>query len=206
MKLKHVFKRAFRITFVPSLEWKTIESESLTVKQLLINYAFPVILFSAIGRNIGAFFAAQQVIGFGYKLAMVIFTNMLVWIALPYIVIVASTFLLNHLLPTMHIETQYLKALQIVVYTITPLLLITFFVYLHPVLRVLIPIGIFIFAIYMARVFLLGVKTLYKITQKKKIEFAVTYMLVFILLILLLQHVYTTFWDFVFPNIQAYLQ
>ncbi len=162
-----------RISLIPSIEWKAIKTEQETPKELMWNFAFPIILFSAIGRDIGLFFVAKAVLGYSLNLAILLFFNLISWVVIPYLLILLAAYMLNFTLPKLGIETDYLRILKLVVYTFTPLFIVTFFVYLHPLLRILIPIGIYIFIAYTLYIFWYGVQEMFDITLEKKLRFIV---------------------------------
>jgi len=195
-----------RISLIPSIEWKTIRDEEETPKELMWNFAFPIILFSALGREIGLFFVAKAVLGYSLNLAILLFFNLFSWVAIPYLLIMLAAYLLNFSLPRLGIETDYLSILKLVVYTFTPLFIVTFFVYLHPLLRILIPIGIYIFVAYTLYVFWYGVQELFDITLEKKLRFIVITIAVGFVMIFLAQHIYGLLLGWIIPGMEAYVK
>jgi hypothetical protein len=195
-----------RISLIPSIQWKEIKNEKDTSKELMWNFAFPVILFSAIGRDIGLLFVAKSVLGYSFNLALLLLFNLVSWVVIPYLLIIFAAYLLNFTLPRLGIETDYLRILKLVVYTFTPLFIVTFFVYLHPLLRILIPIGIYIFIAYTLYVFWYGVQELFDITLEKKLRFIVITILVGFVIIFLAQHIYGLLLGWVMPGMEAYVK
>jgi len=206
MNYKELISKAIRISLIPSIEWKAIKNEQETPKELMWHFAFPVILFSAIGRDIGVFFSVKPVLGYSLNLAFMLFFNLISWVAIPYILILLAAYTLYYTLPKLGIETDYLRILKLVVYTFTPLFIVTFFVYLHPLLRILIPIGIYIFIAYILYVFWYGVQELFEITLEKKLRFIVITILVGFLIIFLAQHIYGLLLGWVIPGMEAYVK
>jgi len=206
MHYKEIISKALRISLIPSIQWKEIKNEKDTPKELMWNFAFPVILFSAIGRDIGLFFVAKSVLGYSLNLALLLLFNLVSWVVIPYLLIIFAAYLLNFTLPRLGIETDYLRILKLVVYTFTPLFIVTFFVYLHPLLRILIPIGIYIFIAYTLYVFWYGVQELFDITLEKKLRFIVITILVGFLIIFLAQHIYGLLLGWVMPGMEAYVK
>lgn len=195
-----------RISLIPSVEWKSIRDEQETPKELMWNFAFPIILFSAVGRDIGLFFVASSVLGYTLNLAILLLFNLVSWVVIPYLLIMLAANLLNFALPKLGIETDYLRVLKLVVYTFTPLFIITFFVYLHPLLRILIPIGLYIFIAYTLYVFWYGVQELFDITLEKKLRFIVITIVVGFVIIFLAQHIYGLLLGWVMPGMEAYVK
>jgi hypothetical protein len=206
MHYKDLISKALRISLIPSIQWKEIKNEKDTSKELMWNFAFPVILFSAIGRDIGLLFVAKSVLGYSFNLALLLLFNLVSWVVIPYLLIIFAAYLLNFTLPRLGIETDYLRILKLVVYTFTPLFIVTFFVYLHPLLRILIPIGIYIFIAYTLYVFWYGVQELFDITLEKKLRFIVITILVGFVIIFLAQHIYGLLLGWVMPGMEAYVK
>ena len=206
MKIKELFIQAMRVSLIPSVEWKAIKIEQETPKELMWHFAFPIILFSAIGRDIGLFFVASAVLGYSLNLAILMLFNLLSWVAIPYILILAAAYMLNFTLPKLGIDTDYLRILKLVVYTFTPLFIVTFFVYLHPLLRILIPIGIYVFIAYTFYIFWYGVQEMFDITLEKKLRFIITTIAVGFVMIFLAQHIYGLMLGWVMPGMEAYVK
>lgn len=206
MNIKEIVSKAIRISLIPSIEWKVIRDEKETPKGLMWHFAFPIILFSAIGREIGLFFVAKEVLGYSLNLLILLFFNLVSWVVIPYLLILLAAYTLYFTLPKLGIDTDYLRILKLVVYTFTPLFLVTFFVYLHPLLRILIPIGIYIFIAYTLYVFWYGVQELFDITLEKKLGFIVITILVGFVIIFLAQHIYGLLLGWVMPGMEAYVK
>lgn len=206
MKFKEILIKSMRISLLPSVEWKVVKAEQETPKELMWNFAFPVILFSAVGRDIGLFFVAKAVLGYSLNLAILLLFNLVSWVAIPYLLIMLAAYLIYFTLPKLGIETDYLRILKLVVYTFTPLFIVTFFVYLHPLLRILIPIGIYVFIVYTLFIFWYGVKELFDITLEKKLRFIITTIVIGFLVIFLAQHIYGLLLGWVMPGMEAYVK
>jgi hypothetical protein len=206
MKFKEVLIKAMRISLIPSIEWKAIKDEQETPKELMWNFGFPIILFSALGRDFGLFFVAKAVLGYSLNLFILMFFNLLSWVVIPYILILFAAYILYYTLPRLGIETDLLRILKLVLYTFTPLLIVTFFVYLHPLLRILIPIGIYIFIAYTLYVFWYGVQELFDISLEKKLRFIVITIAVGFFVIFLAQHIYGLLLGWVMPGMEAYVK
>lgn len=206
MKFKELVIKALRISLIPSEEWKIIKNEVDTPKELMWNFAFPIILFSAIGRDFGVFFSTKAVLGYSLNLVVLLVFNLVSWVVIPYLLILIAAYILNFSLPKLGIETDYIRILKLVLYTFTPLLIVTFFVYLHPLLRILIPIGLYIFIAYTLYVFWYGVQELFQITLEKKLRFIVITILVGFLVIFLSQHLYALLLGWVMPGMEAYVK
>ncbi len=206
MNYKKLISKAIRISLIPSIEWKEIKNEQETPKELMWNFAFPIILFSAIGRDIGLFFVAKAVLGYTFNLVWLLLFNLVSWVVIPYLLIVLAAYTLNFALPKLGIDSDHLRILKLVVYTFTPLFIVTFFVYLHPLLRILIPIGIYIYIAYTLYVFWYGVQEMFDITLEKKLRFIVITIIVGFVIIFLAQHIYGLLLGWVMPGMEAYVK
>lgn len=195
-----------RVSLIPSVEWKAIKLEEETPKDLMWNFAFPIILFSAVGRDIGLFFVAKAVLGYSLNLVILLLFNLISWVVIPYILILAAAYMLNFTLPKLGIDTDYLRILKLVVYTFTPLFIVTFFVYLHPLMRILIPIGIYVFIAYTLYIFWYGVQELFDITLEKKLRFIIITIAVGFIMIFLAQHIYGLMLGWIMPGMEAYVK
>lgn len=206
MKLLEVISRVVKISLLPSLQWKVISEEEESNRFLLWEYAFPIILFSSIGRSIGLFFSVKPVLGLSWQLLYVLFFNLVSWVAIPYLLIVIASYLIVFSLPRLGIETSFNRTLKLVLYTFTPLFVITFLVYLHPLMRILIPLGIYIFIVYTLYIYWYGVQELFKITLEKKIGFIVVTICIAFGAIFIAQHIYAQLIDWFLPGMAAYVK
>jgi len=195
-----------RISLIPSIEWKAIRDEQETPKELMWNFAFPIILFSAVGRDFGVFFATKAVLGYTLHLVLFLLFNLISWVVIPYLLILFAVYLLNFALPKIGVETDYMRLLKLVVYTFTPLFIATFFVYFHPLLKILIAFGLYIFIAYTLFVFWYGVHELFEMPIEKKLRFIVITIPVGFFIIFLTQHIYGLLSDWVFPGMAAYVR
>jgi hypothetical protein len=206
MNFKDLISKAIRISLIPSIEWKHIKNEQETPKELMWHFAFPLILFSAIGREIGLFLVAKEVLGYSLNLVLLLLFNLLSWVIIPYLVILFSAYIITFTIPKIGIETDYMRVLKLVVYTFTPLFIVTFFVYLHPLLRILIPIGIYIFIVYILYVFWYGVQEMFDISLEKKLRFIIITILIGFVFIFVAQHFYGALLGWVMPGMEAYVK
>lgn len=206
MTTKELIVKSLRITLIPSIEWKIISEEQTSIKDILWGFLFPIILFSSIGRNIGLFFTVKPVLGLSLNMAVLMLFNLLAWIIIPYLLVVIASYLLNLALPKFGIESSLHRTLKLTVYTFTPVFLVTFFIYLHPLLRLLIPIGMYLFLAYTLYIFWYGIQELFKISLEKKLRFIIISVLIAFLIIFLAQHLYSLLIGFIIPGMEAYVK
>jgi hypothetical protein len=206
MKLMEIAGRAVRITLIPSHHWKVIRDEVCTPKSLLWDYGFPIIFFSAVGRTIGVFFSLFPVLGFSLKLFLVLFVNMVAWVFIPYFLVLSASYILYWGLPKLGIENNLVRSLKLILYTLTPAFIFTFFVYLHPLLRILIPMGIYIFIAYTLYVFYYGVRELYEVPLEKKVGLIVVSVALLFGAMFLAQHLFGLLMNFIIPGMETYVK
>lgn len=206
MKLMEVISRVVKISLLPSMQWKVIREQDESNKELLWGYAFPIILFSAIGRTIGLIFSINPVLGFSLQFFYVLGFNLLSWVLIPYLLIFIATYLISFFMPKLGIDTGFNPTLKLVLYTFTPLFVITFLVYLHPLLRILIPLGIYVFIAYTLYIYWRGVQELFQITLEKKIGFILVTISIAFGAIFIAQHIYGQLVDWIIPGMSAYVK
>lgn len=206
MKITEVVTRALKIILIPSHQWKEVKSYDDSMRELLWGYAFPLVMLSAVGRTIGLLFDMVPFLGWSLRLIFVLAFNLVAWVTIPYLLMLLAGYILNFILPKFSISTNLMKTLGLVVYSFTSLYVLTFIVYLHPILRILIPTGIYIFLVYIFYVFWTGVKELFDISLEKKIGFVVVMVAVMIGSIFVVQHLYGMAFDLIFPGMAAYVK
>jgi hypothetical protein len=206
MKLKEIINKAVRVTLIPSHQWKVVRDDVCTAKSLLLEYGFPIILFSAIGRTIGVFFSLQPVLGYSLKLVLVMLVNLAAWVVIPYLIVLAAAYLLNWGLPKLGIENDLVRSIKLVIYTFTPIFIFTFFVYLHPLLRILIPMGIYVFIAYTLYVFWYGVRELYEVPLEKKVGLIVFSVAIAFGAMFLAQHLFGLLMNLIIPGMETYVK
>jgi len=206
MKLIEVISRVVKISLLPSMQWKVIREQEESNRELLWGYGFPVIFFSAIGRSIGLIISVLPVLGFSWMFVYVVLFNLAAWLIIPYLLIISASFLIAYFIPRLGIATDFNKVLKLVIYTFTPLFIATFLVYLHPLMRILIPLGIYVFLLYTLYIYWYGVKELFQTSLEKKIGFiSVTIALAFGA-IFIAQHIYGQLVDWFIPGMAPYVK
>ncbi len=206
MKLSEIINRAVRITLIPSHQWKVIRDDVCTPKSLLLEYGFPVILFSAIGRTIGVFFSLLPVLGFSLKFFLILLVNLAAWVLIPYLLVLAGAYVLYLGVPKLGIENDLVRSIKLVIYTFTPLFIFTFIVYLHPLLRILIPMGIYVFIAYTLYVFWYGVRDLYEVPLEKKVRLIVVAIALAFGAMFLAQHLFGLLMNGLIPGMETYVK
>jgi hypothetical protein len=206
MKLFSAFRQAILLMILPSHEWRVIRDTPVTIRMLLFNYALPVIIFSAIGKTIGSIFSIQSYWGFSWFMFLFPLYNFVSWILISFLVIFCSAMLLNRLSSGFGAQQNIVNTYKLVVYAYTPLLVVTFFVYLHPILRLLIPIGMYVFGAYTIYILWYGVHELYEIPLEKRVGFILLVILVELVFFFFIGKGFEIMTDSLFPGMAIYLR
>jgi hypothetical protein len=114
--------------------------------------------------------------------------------------------LLNRLSPGFGAQQNIVNTYKLVVYAYTPLLVVTFFVYLHPILRLLIPIGMYVFGAYTIYILWYGVHELYEIPLEKRVGFILLVILVELVFFFFIGKGFEIMTDSLFPGMAIYLR
>lgn len=205
MKLVSHFRQALLLMIFPSREWLVIRDAPYTMQMLLYNYALPIVIFSAFGKTIGSIFSVQSYWGLSWFMLLFPVFNFLAWIAISYLIIFFSVIILNGLVPSFGAERSMLNTYKLVIFAYTPLLIVTFFVYLHPILRLLIPIGLPLFGAYSLYVLWYGVQDLFQMPFERRIGFIASLMLLELLFFFFLGRGMVFMTDFFFPAMSIYI-
>jgi hypothetical protein len=206
MRILPAFRQAFLLMVLPSHEWKVIRDSTVTINALLYDYALPIIIFSALGETIGSYFSIQSFWGFSWFMLLFPLYNFISWIIISYLVVFFSAILLNRLAPGFGAQYNLLNSYKLVVYAYTPLLIVTFFVYLHPVLRLLIPLGLYVFCAYTLYILWYGVHELYDIPIEKRIGFILLVILIEVVFFFFLAKGTEIMTESLFPGMTVYLR
>jgi hypothetical protein len=206
MKIFSAFRQAILLMILPSHEWRVIRDSTVSINVLLYNYAFPIIIFSALGKTIGSIFSIQSYWGFSWFMLLFPLYNFVSWVVISFLIIFFSAILLDRLAPGFGAQHNLVNSYKLVVYAYTPLLIATFFVYLHPILRLLIPLGMYVFAAYTLYILWYGVHELYNIPLEKRIGFILLVILIEVVFFFFLAKGIEIMTDSLFPGMTIYLR
>ncbi|MGI6342410.1 MAG: Yip1 family protein [Bacteroidales bacterium] len=181
MSIKYIIVRAIRITLIPSAEWQTIAEEKSSLSTLFFNYSLFLIMFSAIGRTIGISFIVFPFYKFSSELWLALGFYFLYWTVFSLLLIIAITYILNWILRILKFDTKIIKSAKLVVYSFTPLFLFSFIIFIHPVLHVLIPVGILVFALYIIFILWYGIRNLFEGKNNPKVAYYIIAVIVIFL-------------------------
>lgn len=167
----NLVERAKNIILKPKDEWIVIDQEDTSVTTLIVTYLFPLALIPAIAAFIGygvigvAFFG--PVLSWGIKQAIISFISTIIG---AYI----SAMIIDILAPNFGSTKDFRKAMQLVVYAYTPVMLAGAFQAI-PVLGILGIIGLYgLYLLY------IGIKPMMKTPDDKVTVYFVVSLLVMI--------------------------
>jgi hypothetical protein len=183
----NIIERAKNILIKPKDEWTIIDQEQTTVKELLTSYLLPLSLISAVAAFIGyGFLTPYASFTWGIKYAVI---NFIIMVAGVYI----SAFVIDMLAPNFGATKDFRKAIQLVTYTYTPIL-VAGVLYLIPSLGTL----VFIAGIYSLYLLYLGLTPLMKAPEDKAMTYFILSLVVLIVVLLVLSKILTTV---IIPNV-----
>lgn len=167
----NLIERAKNIILKPREEWAVVEQESTSVLSLVITYLFPLALIPAIASFIGYGLLGMGIFGpslsWGIKQAIVSFFTTIVGVCI-------SAFIIDILAPNFGSTKDFRKAVQLVVYSYTPILLAGAFQAI-PALSILGVVGLY--GLYLLYV---GIKPMMKTPDDKVTVYFIVSLLVII--------------------------
>lgn len=124
-KSMNLFERAKNILLKPKEEWLVIDMEITTVQQLVTSYLIPLALIPALAAFIrysfigyGTYIEASLL--WGIKQAIISFITIIAGVYL-------SAFVIDALAPSFSSVKNFRRAMQLVVYSYTPMLIVSIF-------------------------------------------------------------------------------
>ncbi len=120
----NIVERVKNILLTPKTEWEVIEKETTSVQQLLLGYLLILALLPAIGNLIGYWLVGYRVpmvgmvggsFGFAFRQGLMAFVS-------PFVSAFIAAFVINLLAESFGSVKDFRKAMQLVVYSFTPML------------------------------------------------------------------------------------
>jgi hypothetical protein len=170
----NLIERAKNIIIKPKEEWVVVEQETTSVQELVISYLVPLALIPAIASFIrwgvigyGSFIGASM--SWGIKYALISFVTTIGGVYL-------SAFIIDALAPNFGSQKDFRKAMQLVVYSYTPMLIAGIF-QIIPGLSFLSIVGLYgLYLLY------IGIAPLMKTPEDKVTGFFVVSLVVLIVI------------------------
>ena len=167
-----IYNRVKNILLTPSEEWKRIQLESYSKKEVLRGFAIPLLILIFICSVAGnIIFLSRESFSIGYDIASAVKTFIVI-----YFSIYISSLIINEITPSFNSIKNPDKVFQLVIYSYTAFFIMTAFSSL------LQPLGIIqVFAIYSIYVFWMGCETLLGTPEDNKVGFVVVSNLIILL-------------------------
>jgi hypothetical protein len=171
----NLIDRAKKIMLSPKEEWAVIETESTDVATLVTGYLIPLALIAAVASFIG--YGLIGVGGFGYKIVSI--SLGIRYGVISLVTTIAGAFIaalvINALSASFASRNDFRKALQLVVYSFTPMM-VAGILYILPGLRMLPPLA----GIYGLYLLYIGMKPLMQTPEDKVTSYFIVSLLVMI--------------------------
>ncbi len=168
MDFKFIIKRATNIIVKPVDEWQVIKNEASDKKQVIMNYALPVIAVVAIASLIGGFIFTRFSVSYQILIAVRAFI-------VPFAGLYISAILINELAPSFGSKKDINAAFKLVIYSFTASFLASIVTGLIPLLFF---VGIFgLYSIYLLWV---GITPMMETPENKKVGYVIVSALIII--------------------------
>ena len=185
MPISEIIQYIKDVILSPAKFWEKVKSPEVGTK-LFVQYYLPLAILASLAVFLGAWFGSAN---FYYRFAIFKALNELVVFILQYFI---SVFLVNELMPNFGGEKNKLIAQKLVVFSLTPFLLVSILTGLFPGLYVVDILGL-----YSIFIFWTGVKALLDIPYKKEsgyvLSTALLNLFVFAFLSILLWKIFVSF-------------
>lgn len=140
--LKDLYNNVRGVLIDPALFWKEKKAGYLTNSKLLAGYLIPLIVFAALGVFAGGLFRGSL---FYLLFPVMKAVRKIVLFAVYYIIMV---YIIKELMPAFGIKKDLRTARDLAAFSLTPVLIISFFTGLFPFLYILDILGIYGFYIF----------------------------------------------------------
>ena len=159
MNINHIINRVKNIIVSPAEEWETIKGEVTSNKELIVNYALPLIVLGGISKFIGSI--AYFSIGYSALTAIV-------GLIVPVIGIVIASYIINELAQSFNSRKDLNRAFKLVTYANTPALVAAIVANLSVLLAIA---GLFgLYGIYL---FWIGISKMMETPEEKKLIYVI---------------------------------
>jgi hypothetical protein len=115
MKFEAVYKRSVNLLINPKLEWEVIKTENKSQKEVLKNFAIPIMLFLALCTITGNAFYASRLL---YSLPYVILSGIAMFV-IGYIGVILGALIINEITPSFNSKKDFKLTFKLVVYSLS---------------------------------------------------------------------------------------
>lgn len=166
MNINHIINRIKNIIASPAEEWEIIKGEATSNKELIINYALPLIVLGGISQFIGS----SVHFGIGHSA----FATILGFIV-PIIGIIIASYVINELAQSFNSRKDLNRAFKLVTYSYTPAL----------VAAIVANLSVFLafaalFGLYGIYLFWIGISSMMETPEEKKLTYVIVSALIII--------------------------
>ena len=186
MDFNFIIKRATNIIVKPADEWQVIKNEASDKKQVIMNYALPVIAVVAIASLIGGFIFTRFSVSYQVLSALIAFI-------VPFAGMYISAIVINELAPSFGSKKDINAAFKLVIYSFTASFLASIVTGLIPPL-----FFVGIFGLYSIYLLWLGITPMMETPEDKKVGYVIVSALIIIVINILiwfiLNMILTTFY------------
>jgi hypothetical protein len=176
----NIIERAKQIILKPKDEWVAIDQESTSVKDLVTGYLVPLALVATIASFIGySFFFKFHSLGFGIKYAILYFVTYVGGALL-------TAWVIDALAPSFGSTKDFRKAMQLVVYSYTPMMVASV-VMIFPALSPIMLLA----GLYSLYLLYLGLKPLMKTPDDKLMTYFVVSLVVLVVVYFVISTILT---------------
>jgi hypothetical protein len=175
-----IIDRAKQIILKPKDEWVVIDQENTNVKDLVTGYLLPLALIPAIASLIGyGFFFKFHTLGFGVKYAILYFITYVGGALL-------TAWIIDALAPSFGSTKDFRKAMQLVVYSYTPMMVAGIFMIFPALSPIMLLAGL-----YSLYILYLGFKPLMKTPDDKLTTYYIVSLVVLVVVYFVISTILT---------------
>lgn len=178
MDFNKIYNRAKNIIAKPVDEWQIIKTETDDKKEVILNYALPLMVLIAIASLVGS---SITKLSLGFSFLSVLVTAIIVFVV-QLLVMVLSAYIINELAPSFGSKKNINAAFKLVIYSSTASYVASILSGLIPMLSVLFAI----FGLYSIYLFWTGLTPMMETPENKKVGYIIVSFLIIIAITLIL--------------------
>ncbi|RLD62000.1 MAG: hypothetical protein DRJ01_06900 [Bacteroidetes bacterium] len=178
MDFNKIYNRAKNIIIKPVEEWEVVKGETEDKKEVILNYALPLLVLIAIASLVGSSFTKLSL---GFSFLSVLVTAIIVFVV-QFLVMFLSAFIINELAPSFGSKKDINAAFKLVIYASTASYVASILSGLIPVLSVLFGI----FGLYSIYLFWTGLTPMMETPENKKVGYIIVSFLIIVAITLIL--------------------
>ena len=170
MNEQAVINRVKNILLKPVSEWQVVKTETTTQREIILNYAVPLLVLGAIAAIIGNLLLSSR-----YGVGNALIYSLLITIVYPLVVMYLTAWVINELAPSFNSKKDFTAAFKLVVYSYTAVMVAAIIANLHWTIG-----WVGIFGLYSIYLFWTGVTPMMETPEDKKLGYVLVSALVLI--------------------------